>query len=68
VIPLRLTDRQVTLIMDAVRHWPPQSRSAFLRRVAARLAGVEDPGDGEVNAAVRSVASEMAGQRARWLS
>jgi hypothetical protein len=54
--------------MDAVRHWPPRSRSAFLVAVAEQLRGRDDIGDGELDRVIRLVAGAMEEQRASWLS
>ena len=51
--PLRLTDSQITHIFAAARPLAVQNRDAFLQEVAAALAGIADPGDGDVARAIR---------------
>jgi hypothetical protein len=53
--PLRLTDSQITAVFEAARPLPRASRDAFLLDLAAALAGIVDPGDGDVARAVRTV-------------
>jgi hypothetical protein len=53
--PLRLTDSQITAVFAAARPLPPASRDAFLLELAAALAGIVDPGDGDVTRAIRAV-------------
>jgi hypothetical protein len=53
--PLRLTDSQITHIFAAARPLAVQDRDPFLQEVASLLAGVADPGDGDVARAIRAV-------------
>jgi hypothetical protein len=53
--PLRLTDCQITAIFAAARPLAVQDRDPFLQEVAAALAGIADPGDGDVARAIRAV-------------
>jgi hypothetical protein len=53
--PLRLTDSQITSIFAACRPLQPQDRDPFLQEVAGLLAGIVDPGDGDVTRAIRAV-------------
>jgi hypothetical protein len=53
--PLRLTDSQITAIFAAARPLAVQDRDLFLQEVAAVLAGITDPGDGDVARAIRTV-------------
>jgi hypothetical protein len=52
--PLRLTDSQITAIFAAARPLAVQDRDPFLQEVAATLAGIVDPGDGDVARAIRA--------------
>jgi hypothetical protein len=52
--PLRLTDSQITSIFAAARPLAVQDRDPFLQEVAALLAGIADPGDGDVSRAIRA--------------
>jgi hypothetical protein len=45
---LALTDRQLDCVYDAARPLQPRDRGRFLKDVAAELAGIPDPGDGQV--------------------
>jgi hypothetical protein len=54
-MPLRLTDAQLTHIFGACRPLQPGDRDAFLLELAAALAGIADPGDGDVARAIRAV-------------
>jgi hypothetical protein len=51
--PIRLTDSQITHIFSGARPLQPQDRDLFLQAVASLLAGIKDPGDGDVGRAVR---------------
>jgi hypothetical protein len=53
--PLRLTDSQITHIFGACRPLAVQDRDPFLQEVASLLAGIVDPGDGDVARAIRAV-------------
>jgi hypothetical protein len=53
--PLRLTDSQITHIFDAARPLRVEDRDLFLQEVASLLAGIADPGDGDVARAIRTV-------------
>src|SRR6266568_1982266 len=53
--PLRLSDAQLDAIITAAKPIPVGARDAFLREVAAALAGLADPGDGDVARAIRAV-------------
>jgi hypothetical protein len=53
--PLRLTDSQITSIFAAARPLAVQDRDPFLQEVATALAGISDPGDGDVARAIRAV-------------
>ena len=67
--PLRLTDSQLRR-----RHGRREALAAaaapetFLRAVADRLRDRADPGDGDVDRALRAVLELMESERARWLS
>jgi hypothetical protein len=50
-----LTDSQITSIFAAARPLAVQDRDPFLQEVAAALAGITDPGDGDVARAIRLV-------------
>jgi hypothetical protein len=52
-MPLRLTDAQLTHIFAAAAPLAVQDRDGFLLDVAAALAGIADPGDGDVARAIR---------------
>jgi hypothetical protein len=54
-MPLRLTDSQITAVFAAARPLAVQDRDPFLQDVAALLAGIADPGDGDVARAIRAV-------------
>jgi hypothetical protein len=53
--PIALTDAQLTAVFDAARPLAVASRDAFLLDLAAALAGITDPGDGDVARAIRAV-------------
>jgi hypothetical protein len=53
--PLKLTDSQITAIFAAARPLAVQDRDPFLQEVAGLLAGIMDPGDGDVARAIRAV-------------
>jgi len=53
--PIRLTDSQLDAVFEAARPLPRASRDAFLLDLAAVLAGIADPGDGDVARAIRAV-------------
>jgi hypothetical protein len=53
--PIALTDAQLSAVFDAARPLPRASRDAFLLDLAAALAGIVDPGDGDVARAIRAV-------------
>jgi hypothetical protein len=53
--PLRLTDSQITAVFAAARPLAVQDRDPFLQDVASLLAGIADPGDGDVARAIRLV-------------
>jgi hypothetical protein len=53
--PTPRTDSQITSIFAAARPLAVQDRDPFLQEVASLLAGVADPGDGDVARAVRAV-------------
>jgi hypothetical protein len=53
--PIRLTDAQLTAVFDAAHPLAVRDRDAFLRDLAAALAGIVDPGDGDVARAIRAV-------------
>jgi hypothetical protein len=46
--PLRLTDAQITHIFAAARPLAVRDRDPFLQDVASLLAGIADPGDGDM--------------------
>jgi hypothetical protein len=66
--PLALTDLQMAQVMDAARHLRPRDRGAFLELIAGHLREIADPGDGDVDRAIRTVASEMKHERLSWVS
>jgi hypothetical protein len=53
--PLRLSQAQLDAVFDAARPLAVASRDAFLLDLAAALAGLVDPGDGDVARAIRAV-------------
>jgi hypothetical protein len=53
--PIALTDAQLTAVFEAARPLAVQDRDPFLQDVAALLAGIADPGDGDVARAIRVV-------------
>jgi hypothetical protein len=53
--PIRLTDAQITAVFAAARPIPVGARDAFLHDLATALAGIADPGDGDVARAIRAV-------------
>jgi hypothetical protein len=65
--PLRLTDAQMTAVTTAARQLPWASRSSFLQRVAWELREHADPGDGDVDRALRAALAEWADQQHRWI-
>jgi hypothetical protein len=66
--PLRLTDEQLRMVADAARHLRSSDRGRFLEHIAERLRALAEPGDGDVNTAVRAAMALMEAERARWLS
>jgi hypothetical protein len=66
--PLRLTGEQLRTVMDAARHLRPSDRGRFLEHIAERLRALADPGDGDVNTAVRAAMALMGAERSQWLS
>jgi hypothetical protein len=54
-MPLALTDAQLTAVFEAARPLAVRDRDAFLQEVASLLAGIADPGDGDVARAIRAV-------------
>jgi hypothetical protein len=54
-MPLRLSDSQLDAVFAAARPLQPGDRDAFLLELAAALAGVPDPGDGDVGRTIRAV-------------
>lgn len=63
-MPLRLTDAEMTTIITAARQLPGASRASFLQRIARELHERADPGDGDVDRALRTALVEWA---QRWL-
>jgi hypothetical protein len=53
--PIALTDAQLDAVFEAARPLPRASRDAFLVDLATALAGITDPGDGDVARAIRTV-------------
>jgi hypothetical protein len=53
--PIALTDAQLDAVFAAARPLPRASRDAFLLDLATALAGIVDPGDGDVARAIRAV-------------
>jgi hypothetical protein len=53
--PLKLSDSQITAVFAAARPLAVQDRDPFLQEVASLLAGIVDPGDGDVARAIRAV-------------
>jgi hypothetical protein len=53
--PIALTDAQLTAIFAAARPLAVQDRDPFLQDVAGLLAGIADPGDGDIHRAIRAV-------------
>jgi hypothetical protein len=53
--PIALTDAQLTAVFEAARPLAVASRDAFLLDLAAALAGITEPGDGDVARAIRAV-------------
>jgi hypothetical protein len=53
--PLKLSDSQLDAVFDAARPLPRESRDAFLLDLAEALAGIAEPGDGDVARAIRVV-------------
>jgi hypothetical protein len=51
--PIRLTDAQLTAVFEAARPLAVRDRDPFLLDLATALAGVTDPGDGDVARAIR---------------
>jgi hypothetical protein len=51
--PLRLSDSQLDAVFAASRPLQPGDRDAFLLELAAALAGIVDPGDGDIARAIR---------------
>jgi hypothetical protein len=56
--PLSLSDRELETVMAACAPLRPDARSAFLKAVAQRLAGVPELGDGVVSRACRELQRE----------
>ncbi len=56
--PLRFTDNELQMVSEAVRHLPPQARSAFLHAVAGLVPA--DHGTDAVEVAVRLVLTAQA--------
>jgi hypothetical protein len=54
-MPLALTDAQLDAVFAAAKPLPRASRDAFLLDLAAALAGIADPGDGDVARVVRVI-------------
>ncbi len=65
--PLRLTDAQMATVTAAARQLPWASRSDFLQRVAQELHDRADPGDGDVDRALRAALAVWADQQHRWI-
>jgi hypothetical protein len=65
--PLRLTDAQMTTVTTAARQLPWAARSSFLQRVAQELHDHADPGDGDVDRALRVALAVWADQQHRWI-
>ena len=65
--PLRLTDAQMATVTAAARQLPMASRSGFLQQVAQELRDHADPGDGDVDRALRAALAAWADQRHRWI-
>jgi hypothetical protein len=53
--PIKLSDSQLDAVITAARPLAVASRDAFLLDLAAALAGITDPGDGDVARAIRAV-------------
>jgi hypothetical protein len=53
--PIALTDAPLSAVFEAARPLAVASRDAFLLDLAAALAGIADPGDGDVARAIRAV-------------
>jgi hypothetical protein len=53
--PLRLTDAELTAILNACRPLQPRDRDQFLKDIAAELASLPMLGDGAVHRAIVSV-------------
>jgi len=53
--PIKLSDAQLDAVFAAARPLPRASRDAFLLDLAEALAGIPDPGDGDVARAIRAV-------------
>jgi hypothetical protein len=67
--PIALTDLQLVTVIDAARHLRLRDRGAFLERIAEHLRGVvADPGDGDVDRAIRAAAAEMKGARLSYVA
>jgi hypothetical protein len=58
--PLRLTDTQLGMIMQAAKPLQPTDRDKFLQALAAELQGQPEPGDGQLYQLIRRL------QRAHW--
>jgi len=50
---IALSDRQLALVTAAAEPLEPEKRSVFLRRLAAHLGRVRQPGDQDVEVAAR---------------
>jgi hypothetical protein len=53
--PLRLTDAELTAILNACRPLQPRDRDQFLKDIATELASLPMLGDGAVHRAIVSV-------------
>ena len=58
LMPLGLTDKQLTMITDAAALLPPAARDSFLRAVAAHLGGEID--DGNLLLAINAALDDLA--------
>ena len=53
--PIKLTDSELDLVMNAARPLSPRDRDKFLRHIAAVLAAMPVRGDGSVWRAINTV-------------